>query len=413
MNYRIFPPEDILEATLQLPMSKSIAARAMLIDALCGRSSSAGQHICSDTDHLQRALELRSGTADLGGSGTALRFLTAFFAATEGADITLTGDDSLLRRPVEPLVDALRTLGADIEYTDRPGHAPLHIRGRRLSGGTVTVDSSHSSQYLSALMLTAPVMEAPLTILTPGKRSSEPYMRLTAAMMEKAGVTVDIIPESITVSGTYNPVTFEPEADWSAATYWYETAAISAGWITLPDLRLPSAQPDAATADIFVRLGVLTAQAEDCSGLELSATPDLHSRLDIDVSGTPDMVPALVITACAIGTPFSLTGVESLRHKECDRLEALTQEMQRIGCHLDIEHSSNSSALTLSWDGRRFPVTEMPEFNTYGDHRMAMALAPLALLLPGMIIKDTEVTDKSYPGFWDCLRAAGFTLEEE
>ncbi len=413
MNYRIFPPDDILEATVQLPMSKSIAARAMIIEALSTGTVSSTPHICSDTDRLLEALQLKEGTAHLGGSGTALRFLTAFFAATEGAEITLTGDSSLLQRPVEPLVSALRSLGADIEYTDRQGHAPLHIRGKRLSGGSVTVDSTVSSQYLSALMLAAPVMEAPLTILTPGKRSSEPYMRLTAAMMEKAGVEVDIIPESITVSGSYRPVTFEPEADWSAATYWYETAAISAGWITLPDLILHSAQPDAAAADIFVRLGVLTAPAEDGSGLELSATPDLHSRLDLDVSGTPDMVPALVATACAIGTPFSLTGVESLRHKECDRLNALTAEMARIGCHLETEHSSNSSALTLSWDGRRFPVTEIPEFETYRDHRMAMALATLALLIPGMMIKDAEVTDKSYPGFWDALRAAGFTLEEE
>lgn len=205
--------------------------------------------------------------------------------------------------------------------------------------------------------------------------------------------------------GKYRPYDEPVERDWSAAAFWYEIAAITAGWVTLPGLCDKSLQGDAVTAALYPRLGVLT-EFEDAAA-ELSATPDLYSRLDLDMTDTPDLVQAMAVTACAIGVPFRFTGVATLRHKETDRLEALRRELLKIGCVAEIESDN-----IISWEGQRVPLTEMPVIDTYGDHRMAMAFAPLSVFVPGIIVRDIEVVGKSYPGFWNDMRQAGFTLTD-
>lgn len=406
MDYRIFPPEEILECSVTLPLSKSISARALIMRRLAGCTDAYTVADCDDTRSMAEALTRTSGEVNIGPAGTAMRFLTAYYAATEGCDITLDGNERMRRRPIRALVDALRELGADIEWAGEEGFAPLHIRGRRLKGGKLMMDSSVSSQFVSAILMVAPTMQAPLTLTLDGETVSMPYIKMTVEMMRRAGIDAEINRDVITVApGKYRPYDEPVERDWSAAAFWYEIAAITAGWVTLPGLCDKSLQGDAVTAALYPRLGVLT-EFEDAAA-ELSATPDLYSRLDLDMTDTPDLVQAMAVTACAIGVPFRFTGVATLRHKETDRLEALRRELLKIGCVTEIESDN-----IISWEGRRVPLTEMPVIDTYGDHRMAMAFAPLSVFVPGIIVRDIEVVGKSYPGFWNDMRQAGFTLTD-
>lgn len=409
MDYRIFPPEEILEATATLPPSKSVGARALILNHIAGSPVPAAG-ACDDTSTLARILSAPfpadGSEVNTGPAGTAMRFLTALIAATEGSDCVLTGSERMLRRPIGPLVDVLRHIGADITYAGEEGYPPLHIRGRRLSGGNVEIDASTSSQFISALMMITPLLEHVLTIHLLGEVQSMPYIKMTAEMMRTFGAEIESDRDRIDICARSLRPADISEPDWSAAAFWYEMAAISGGWVTLEGLNDSRLQGDKGVADLFLRLGVVTEYTGE--GVELSATPDLYSRLDADMSDMPDAVPALAVTACMIGVPFRLTGVGALHLKECDRLEALRAELARIGCLLELVDYGT----TLSWDGRRSPVRELPVFDTYADHRMAMALAPVAFFIPGIVVRDAGTVSKSYPDYWEQLQRAGFRLQD-
>ncbi len=427
MKYAIFPPEEILQATVTLPLSKSESARRIVIDAVGGYTTAAEDVAdCDDTRALMQAISARTGRVDIGAAGTAMRFATAFFAATEGADIILDGIERMRHRPIAPLVEALRRLGADIEYTDADGekakgtegYAPLHIRGRRLEGGTVNIDATVSSQFISALALVAPLMRNGLRIVLEGDVTSAPYLRMTLEMLRLRGIDAALEGNDVCIHGTAADIKAAETPvgrDWSAASYWYAIAALSSGWVTLPGLQLGyRLQGDSVAAEIFERLGVISEQnPEDedtgkrIDGVGLSASPEVYSRLDLDMSATPDLVPALAVAATMLGVPFQFHGVHTLRDKETDRLEALSTEALKIGAVYEIDGDDS-----IGWEGRRVPIRTLPIIDTYGDHRMAMAFAPAALYLPGLVIDSPEVVSKSYPGFWDDLRNAGFTLKE-
>ncbi|MDE5595908.1 MAG: 3-phosphoshikimate 1-carboxyvinyltransferase [Muribaculaceae bacterium] len=405
MDYRIFPPEEIIETAVTLPLSKSISARALIMAAL-GSSVPSEVADCADTRVMTEALASESDEINIGHAGTAMRFLTAYYAAAPAKSVTLDGSERMRQRPIGVLVDTLRSLGASIEYLGEEGFPPLKINGCQLSGGEIEMDSSVSSQFVSAVLMVAPTMKEPLTLKLSGETVSAPYIKMTASMMRDRGIDVEIERDTITVRpGSYRHCDTPVEHDWSAAAFWYEIAAISAGWVTLTGMHNHSIQGDSALAGIYPRMGVLTEWTEE--GAELSATPDLYSRVDLDMTDTPDLVQAIAVTSCAIGLPFRLTGVSNLRHKETDRLEALQRELMKVGCVIEIESDS-----VISWEGRRMPMSEMPEIDTYGDHRMAMAFAPLAMFIPGIIIRDAEVVEKSYPAFWNDLREAGFTITD-
>ncbi|MDE6484256.1 MAG: 3-phosphoshikimate 1-carboxyvinyltransferase [Duncaniella sp.] len=411
MDYRIIPPEGWLEATATLPWSKSVAARQLVINSLAGVTPEAGYGMCDDTVAMADALlalNTASGhvTLNIDGAGTAMRFLTAVAAATPGADVTLTGNDRMLSRPIGPLVDALRSLGADIIYEGADGFPPLHVSGRRLAGGEVDIDATVSSQFVSALMMIAPAMERGLKITLRGEAVSMPYARLTACIMNQAGAETDIYGgDTVEIKpGKYHAAEYHEEADWSSAAPWYSIAALSGGEVTVTSLDGDSQQPDRRLADIFHLIGVNTEFLPDGSAL-LSAHPDADARIDLDMSPTPDAVPAVAVTCAMLGIPFSLSGTDTLRIKECDRAEALATELRKVGVEI-----SFPSPGTMTWDGRRRPVTELPRFATYGDHRMAMALAPVALYVPGIVIEHPEVVSKSYPDFWKGLAEAGFMI---
>lgn len=411
MDYRILPPDELIEdARISLPLSKSVANRALIMAALTPGAQRPALPDCDDTRLLAEALDiLAAGTAgaeiDLVNDGTAMRFLTAYIAATDGLEATLTGSERMCRRPIGQLVTALRECGADIEYLATEGFPPLRIKGRRLNGGTVTVDATVSSQFVSALLMVAPTMTGGLDIELDGEPASAPYIALTLNMMEHRGIVADRSPLSISVdAGTYRPAADDAEGDWSAAAFFYELTAISAGWITLERLNPSSSQGDRAAAELFGRLGVITEPSEEVPGaIDLQPSPEVFGRLDADLIDTPDMAPSLVAACCTLGIPFRLTGLKNLAIKECNRLEALKEEMIKLGCDIEVIRDFG-----LEWEGHRLPLRQLPVFDTRGDHRLAMALAPVAVLVPGIVICDAECVSKSYPGYWDALRSMGF-----
>ena len=410
MQYNLKAP-DRLQATVTLPASKSISNRVSILSALAPEAAPLINLADSDDGRaLQHALRSADETVDIGAAGTAMRFLTAYFAARPGRTCLLTGSTRMRQRPIGLLVDALRGLGADITYTEREGYPPLRIVGQRLRGGEVTMDSGVSSQFLSALLMVAPTMERGLQLRLTGATVSETYLRMTVGLMRRFGVVVEESDSGRTFRVAPQPiraVPFTVEADWSAASYWYEMVALardSMATVELLGLTPDSLQGDAAIAALFERLGVRTTFTD--RGLRLDRLPGhrLPERFTCDCVLIPDMAQTLVVTCAALGLPFCFDGLQSLRIKETDRLAALQTELRRFGFVLT-EHDGR----TLQWDGTRCPPEAAPTVATYDDHRMAMAFAPLALVRPGGVtIAHPEVVTKSYPRFWDDLRAAGF-----
>lgn len=408
MNYRIFPPEELPECSITLPLSKSMSARAVIINTL-QHADMQGMRLsdCTDTEAILRGINTLSGTVNVDNSGTSMRFLTSFYAATPGAEVELDGCARMRQRPVAPLVQALRECGASIQYLEQEGFPPLKIRGSRLKGGHISVDATISSQFISALMMTAPYMEQGLKISLDGETASRPYILMTAEMMNRAGASVEIDSGSIVIQPIpYTTPIDSIEPDWSAAGFWYEIEALTSGFITLEGPLHPSVQGDALTSRIFSSLGVDTEYTD--SGAELVASPELSPRLQLDLSATPDLAPALVVTCVMLRIPFNFSGMESLTVKECDRVEALCREMLLVGAVLDA-----SLPGSLSWDGVLRPIQALPVFSSYSDHRMAMALAPVAAYMPGIIIREAECVAKSYPDFWEQMRLAGFIVQDE
>lgn len=409
MNYRIIPPDGMIEARVTMPPSKSISNRALIMQALTAGGGGTIHNLadCDDTRVLAEALEQgnEAREVNIGAAGTAMRFLTAFYAQCEGADVTLDGSGRMRRRPIAPLVDALRELGADIDYAGEEGFPPLHIRGRRLRGGEISVKADISSQYISALLMIAPVMDEGLTLHLEGEIASRPYIRMTLTMMAERGIESEFQDHTVRVApGAYGAVDTTVEGDWSAAAFWLEIAAVSCGMLTLDGLELSGCQGDAVAASLFASLGIDTTPGDE-GGLDLMPSPDQSPRLVTDMGDCPDLAQAVIVACALIGIPFRISGLHSLRIKETDRLEALRRELMKIGVPVEIEGDN-----VMEWDGHRVPVYAMPEFDTYDDHRMAMAFAPVGLCIPGVIINDIEVVSKSYPAFWDHLREAGFSL---
>lgn len=421
MDYRIYPPEEFLEARVTLPLSKSMSARALIINALTEGATALGPVAeCDDTEALARGLASLTPdapvTVNVGHAGTAMRFLAAYFASRPGAVVTLDGSERMRQRPIGILVDALRALGADIEYAGQEGYPPLAIRGRQLCGGELSLDSTVSSQYISALMMIAPTLTSALTIRLEGMLTSRPYVDMTIHMMRQAGVEAELYRDVITIPNTpYRPYPFEIEGDWSGAAAWYEIEALAAGTVDIANLTDDSCQGDRRLADIFAKMGVdtLWESEEFPGGISLMANPDPDARATVDFTYCPDLAQYAVATCVMLGIPFRFSGLHTLRIKETDRVEALRREFAKIGVELTTPTLPNDpAAVLLEWDGRRMPIRELPAFDTYADHRMAMCLAPVSIFIPGITVRDIEVVSKSYPGYWDDLAAAGFTLED-
>lgn len=410
MNYRIYPPEQPENLTVDLPLSKSVCNRALIINGLThGAQPLKRSSDCDDSIVLDSALNSDSQKINVGAAGTAMRFLTAYFARKEGAIVELDGSERMRKRPISPLVSALKDLGADIRYMSENGFPPVSIRGKRLEGGEVTLDSSVSSQFISALMMIGPNMTRGLRINLDGTTVSLPYIIMTAKMMECAGGEVTLDKKTITVKPTgYREYDWTIESDWSASSYWYELIATSSvSCALIPNLFRNSIQGDSALSRIFETLGVATQFNDDGKSVTLRKADTADGFIELDLSGQPDIAQTVAVACCLLERPFRLTGLSTLPSKETDRLKAIKDESFKLG--YDIEILNNDSLL---WNGDRHdPATDI-RIKTYNDHRMAMSFAPAAIRFPGLIIEDIDVVKKSYPGFWKDLAKAGFKTEE-
>ena len=313
---------------------------------------------------------------DLHHSGTALRFLTAYCAVSEG-EFVLRGSQRLCERPMKPLVDALLAMGADISYVDKEGFAPLRIKGKRLREGRVRLDASVSSQFASALMLITDKVDGGVEIEYDGNVVSQSYIRLTESVIER-------YKRGICKSG---------ESDWSSATVWYAVMAIlQKGEFRFWGLSLESVQPDRAIVDVFEKLGVKTKEIEGDVAIEWSGCK--VDKLELNCENMPDAVMYIVVAACLLGVEFEISGVKTLRVKESDRIEALMTEMRKCGYVLKYNEIGK-----ICWLGERCEVENVPYINTYNDHRIAMSMAVVGLMRE-IEIEDLEVVNKSYPSFW-------------
>lgn len=397
----------MLETQVSLPLSKSISNRALVINALTdGALPLKKVAKCDDTDVMVAALSSDEACVNIGAAGTAMRFLTAYYSSQPGREIVIDGTERMRHRPIAVLVDALRACGATIEYVGEECYPPLRISGKKLHGGDITLSASVSSQYISALLMIAPTMEQGLRLTLEGDIISRPYIMMTLSMMRRWGVESEFVGNTITIAPQkYIPIDFEVEADWSAASYWYEIAALSSGDVSLCGVNSISVQGDSEISKYFEYLGITT--HFDDGVVELEPSPDLVPRLNLDLSDQPDLAQTIVVTSCMLGIPFHITGLSTLKIKETDRLEALRAEMLKLGIVLTIERDSE-----LLWDGSRRPIYEIPVIDTYEDHRMAMAFAPVSLFVPGIVINNIEVVSKSYPDYWLHLQEAGFKFQE-
>lgn len=406
MQYKITFPNSLKHATIALPASKSISARALIINALCESGAEvANLADCDDTRVLTNALASAGSCFDVGAAGTAMRFLTAFLSNRPG-DWTITGTARMKQRPIAILVDALRELGARVTYLENEGFPPLRIVGRELSGGEASLPANVSSQYISALLLLAPMMEQGLTIHLDGEPTSVPYIDLTIGLMKRFGADVawsgkrdiKVQPKK------YISTPFAVESDWSAASYWYSMVSLanSAVEIELTGLSRTSMQGDACVSKIYERLGVRTIFTD--AGVRIRREGECCRRLEYDFGGSPDLAQTLTVGCCLLNVPFRFTGLHTLRIKETDRIAALRSELLKLGYAIE-----SIDGISLEWNGdNRRNSCYIPSIQTYDDHRMAMSFAPAALRInDGIIIAQPEVVSKSYPQFWEHLALAG------
>ena len=404
-QYRISPPDNV-HTTVHLPASKSISNRALILNAL-SLSNTPIHNLsdCEDTRVIVESFNSNSNLFDVKGAGTAMRFLTAFLAGMEGEWI-IRGSKRMHERPIHPLVETLNVLGAEIEYLEKEGYPPLRIRGRRLKGGEVFVAGNISSQFISALLMVAPMMENGLVMNIEKQVISKPYIDLTIGMMKDYGVHTKWEENKITVKPQkYKAVEYTVEQDWSAASYWYEIVSLLPGAeVKLPGLRKVSLQGDANVANLFSDLGVETEYLEDgiiIRHMKRKARKSFH-----DFIREPDLAQTFATTCCFKGIPFLFSGTQSLKIKETDRIAALITELRKMGFVL-----RDGGSGMLEWDGERCFPAEVPAIDTYDDHRMAMSMAPGSILLNPLFINDPMVVTKSYPSFWDDLKKAGFTIQ--
>lgn len=383
--------------------SKSESNRLLILQAQFPNISIENLSESDDTVVLQNALKVLKGTVDVNHAGTAMRFLTAYFAAKEGADVILTGSNRMQERPIGILVDALKKLGADIEYIKKEGFPPIKIKGKKLQKNEVAIKADVSSQYISALMLVAPMFPNGLKISLDGNTTSVPYIEMTLSLLKNIGIKSSFSNNIIMVSSAekIENIKLIVESDWSSASYFYSLVALSENLeITLGNFSEESLQGDAALVQIYNSLGVQTVFNASNKTIFLSKNDlELPDSLLLDLANTPDLAQTVAVTCFGLGISCRLTGLHTLTIKETDRLLALKNELEKLGASVQIDENS------LNLD-KSSQIHFKQTIETYQDHRMAMAFAPL-VLKTGLTINNAEVVSKSYPNFWKDLQKVG------
>lgn len=399
---KVIAPKHISEAAIELPASKSISNRLLIIQAISGEGKISGLSDADDTRILYDVLQSDGDVIDVGHAGTAYRFLTAFYAIST-KEVILTGSDRMKKRPIGPLVEALKALGADISYLEEEGFPPLKINGKELEGGAVKLPGFISSQFISALMLIAPKMSKGLWIEVEGDMVSRPYIEMTAALMRECCIEVRVDSQKIYVSnGNYSVGEKIVEKDWSAASFWYQMVLLGKlSKLELMGLTSESIQGDAYVKNLFEEFGVKSVFSAEGVTLEFEEAKYFVEK-DFDFTHVPDLTQPFVVSMAGINNSVKVIGIDHLKIKETDRLNALKCELEKLGAK--VEFFENGLSL-------KYGTTRGGDIDTYEDHRMAMSFAPLALVHGEMEIENPDVVSKSYPNYWQQLAKLGFTFK--
>lgn len=403
------PESNILKAQIRITGSKSETNRLLLLQALYPNITVDNISNSDDAQVMQKGLQLAAGEVDIHHAGTAMRFLTSYFACTEGKSVVLTGSKRMKERPIGILVEALRKLGANIAYEETEGFPPLRITGKKLEENKVSLPANISSQYISSLLLVAPKLPNGLELELVGKITSVPYIKMTLALLNDLGIETNFEGNTIRVHPLDKVVdrTMVVESDWSAASYYYSLVAIAAlgSEIELSSYKKTSLQGDSVLAKIYEVFGVETTffehhillkKVKDCS----------QEKIDLNLSNAPDIAQTIAVTCLGLGMGCHLSGLHTLPIKETDRLAAMKTELEKFGAVVAIDAES----LTLmAYHGK---LSSNVVVDTYNDHRMAMAFAPLALK-QSFMVNDAMVVTKSYPDFWKDLKKAGIPISNQ
>ena len=394
--FRPVPPNEI-----QITGSKSESNRLLILQKLFGNIEIKNISNSQDTNLLQKALNSDEKTIDIHHAGTAMRFLTSFFAVQEGVEKILTGSERMKQRPIKPLVEALRELGADIEYLEKEGFPPLKIKGKKLEKNFVEIPADISSQFITSLILVSGKLENGLTINLLGEITSKPYIEMTLKLLsEISGKSIILKDKTIQIPNIKTQKTvFTVESDWSSASYFYSFSALDRQKITLKNFNKNSLQGDSRIAEIYSQFfGIDTIFNENQQEITLipKSSFSLPQSIQLNMNNCPDIAQTVCVTAAALKIPFEIGGLATLKIKETDRLSALQNELKKIGCETEITDNSIKSVLYTN-----------PEKNisiaTYDDHRMAMAFAPYSLIQE-IEIQNPEVVEKSFPDFWEFIK---------
>lgn len=391
---------------LRISGSKSETNRLLLLQALYPQIRLGNTSDSDDSAVMRKAISGNDALIDIHHAGTAMRFLTAYFATQENREVVLTGSPRMKERPIRILVEALRSLGAEISYTENEGYPPIRITGKKLSGNAVSLPADVSSQYITALLLIAPRLENGLQLALDGTITSIPYIRMTLGLLDAIGIENTFDGKTIAVKPVLQPkaCTLTVESDWSSASYFYSIIAMSGigTQITLSSYKADSLQGDRALAEIYQHFGVSTRFEANRIVLCKQNLPD--KTFHFDLNNTPDIAQTIAVTSFGLGLECHLAGLHTLKIKETDRLVALQTELAKLGADISVTHDS----LALRASDAINPEVKIA---TYNDHRMAMAFAPLALRVP-IVIENAEVVSKSYPAFWNDLGKIGFEISE-
>lgn len=410
MNIKLNTPAQSINGKVNLPGSKSISNRALMIRSLSGLDFTITNLSDSDdTKHMVEAFDTinsqSSNVIDIGHAGTDMRFLTAFLSMQD-RQIELTGSERMQQRPIKELVDSLKILGADISYKNKEGYPPLIIKGKKLKGGKIAINADVSSQFISALLLIGPYFENGIELVLEKNLVSKPYIDMTIDMMKEFGAQVNWNQNIITVQPkpySYEKKEYKVESDWSAASYFYSLIALSKlnTSLSVNGLFQKSLQADAACVNIYKSFGVETQFTEE--GIIITKSKlGLEPSFSYDFLNCPDIAQTVACTCMALKLPFTLTGLQTLKVKETDRILAMKNELSKFG--LEIDATLNSIQCKGMHDASGINTYYIA---TYNDHRMAMAFAPLCLQFGNIVIEDAEVVSKSYPGFWNDLKRLG------
>ena len=386
--------------TLNIGGSKSETNRLLLLQSLYPNLQIENASPSKDSEAMYRGLHSGESTIDIGDAGTAMRFLTAYYAACQNKDVILTGSARMQERPIGILVEALRQLGAAIYYSKGEGFPPLHIQGKQLEGGTLSIKANVSSQYISALLLVAPSFANGLSLHLDGEITSFPYLRMTLSLLNELGIAGTFEDNTFTIEHTpaVAPQMIVVEPDWSSASYFYSMVALSpvGTSIYMNHYKERSLQGDRIVADIYQSFGVRTIFWGD--KIQLIKERDLLSPIfSYNLMDCPDIAQTIAVTCFGLGIECFLSGLHTLNIKETNRLEALKNELTKLNAEVHISKEE-------IWVGSARKITRNISIDTYNDHRMAMAFAPLALKVP-IIINDVEVVEKSFPDFWELFES--------